>query len=179
MDAQSTANPAYVNDAYSPSDPTDSEGSSTGESVADLAQNGEVFPNQSWNDYALQQVKASGLANLTPSDAAKYFPDGKVTAEGYVNLLAGIANKESGFNPNNTYYEKTMGYNSVGLLQLSATDKAARNLGYSEQDLKDPYKNIQVGVQIMKDQIQSGGVISGQDSSGKWIGGSAYWSTLR
>jgi hypothetical protein len=136
------------------------------------------FPQQAWNDYALQQVQAAGLSNLTPADAAKYFPDGQPTDQGWVNLLAKIAQKESGFNPQDSMLDVN-NTNSVGLLSLSANDPEVRALGYTEADLKDPYKNLQAGIAIMKRTIQNGGVISGQDSSGRWIGATSYWSTLR
>ena len=137
------------------------------------------FANKTWNDYALQQVQASGLMNLNPVDAAKYFPDGNITAQGWVNIISGITKEESNYNPNNVFYENTMGKNSVGLLQLSYDDGVVKNLGYSEQDLKDPIKNLQAGIQIFADQVRKDNVISGTNSNGKWVGGSAYWSTLR
>ena len=154
--------------------------------VASLTKQGTTFPDAGWNTYALQQINQSGLLDLSPSDVAIYFPNsnGKPTAQDYLNLIASMANKESGFDPNNTYYEKTMAKNSVGLLQLSADDAVVKNLGYSEQDLKNPYNNIQAGVQILKNQIQSGGCITCtngtyQNGATKYSGASAYWSTLR
>jgi len=154
------------------------DGTSAGTgNVAELTKAGTSFPNQSWNDYALQQVSNSGLLNLSPSDASNYFPNG-VTAQGYVSLLASIASRESGFNPNDSMLDVN-NTNSVGLLSLSYTDSEAKAAGYSEQDLKDPYKNIEIGVKILKRTIKNGNVISGKNSSGNWTGATAYWSTLR
>ena len=124
-------------------------------SVLDLIKKGQTFPDPSLNDYTLEQIKKSGLLDLNPSDASVYFPNG-ITAEGYLNLISSVAFKESSFNSNDVYYEKTMGKNSVGLLSLSYDDPEVKNLGYSEQDLKDPYKNIEVGVQIFKRTISAG-----------------------
>jgi len=153
-------------------------GKSSKDSIESLIKAGTTLPNKSWNDYLLQQINTSGLLGLTPSDASRYFPSG-ITAEGYQKLLSSVISKESGFNPNDVFYEKTMGKNSVGLFSLSYDDPEVQALGYSEQDLKDPYKNIQAGVQIFKNRVQTGGVISGKNSSGNWVGGTSYWSTLR
>lgn len=155
--------------------------SSTSEEIAELTRSGQAFPKPEWNAYALEQVKASNLPNLTPTDAERYFPEGVVTAEGWVKLLASIAKKESAYDPSRTYFETDpkLRYNSVGLLQLSQPDKEARELGYTEEDLKDPYKNLQVGIKILERQIANDGVISGKNSKGEWIGGTEYWSTLR
>ncbi|MES2953263.1 MAG: transglycosylase SLT domain-containing protein [Patescibacteria group bacterium] len=131
------------------------------------------FRNDSWNAYALAQVQRTGLSNIPITDAAAFFPDGKVTDEGWVELLGKIAKRESDFNPNDVYL------NNYGLLQLTDVDKEARARNYSNEDLKDPYKNIEVGVEIMARQLKKEGVIAGKDAKGKWIGGTAYWETLR
>lgn len=137
------------------------------------------FPNPEWQAYALQQVRASGLSGMRPADADKFFPGEQVTDEGWVSILAFLAKKESNFNPSDTFYETSLGYNSVGLLSLSAVDPEARASGYSEEDLKNPYKNIELGARILARTIRNDGVIVGRDASGKWKGAASYWSTIR
>ena len=149
--------------------PSSGGGSGT---IAQNSQSGLTFPNEDWNAYALQQVQNSGLLELNPSDVATYFPDGQVSAQGYVSLLAGIAKSESNFNTNdnvdhshgtdvgNTY--------SVGLFSLTHTDSAWQRLGYSESDLADPQKQINAAVNILQNQISNTGSISGSSSNHYW-----------
>jgi Transglycosylase SLT domain len=149
-------------------------GSGDNGSIAANAIAGTSFPNQSWNDQAEQAIKDSGILNLNPSDAAKFFPDGNVTAQGYVNLLASIAKSESGFNPNdninhsqgtdvgNTY--------SVGLFSLTGTDRIVQQIkpGATDADLADPTLSINAAVAILKNQVQSTGSITGSASNHYW-----------
>lgn len=158
---------------------TSGNAAATGGTIAQNTQNGLMFPDQSWNDAARQAVIDNGLLDLSPSDAAKYFPNGQPTADGYVSLLASIANSESGFNANdnmnhsqgtdvgNTY--------SVGLFSLSGGDGAVKSLGYSEQDLGDPYKSINAATVILKNQITNSGSITG--GAGTGVNGH-YWGPL-
>jgi len=151
--------------------------------ILELIKNGTILnvrgftpeQNAALNAYALDQINKSGLLGLNPIDADKYFPNG-ITAEGYLNLISSMAYRESGFKPNTMYWEKdmTVPKYSVGLLQLSYDDLEVKRLGYSQEDLKDPYKNIQAGIMILERTIKKGNVISG----GKNKGASAYWSTL-
>lgn len=140
-----------------------------------------------WNDYLLNEIEHSNLMNLSPSDAYKYFPEGAegITAQSWANLLAGIASKESGFDPSLTYQESFKDNNgnyviSTGLLQISQESARAYGFpGITTEDLKDPQTNLRVAVKIMETLVGKYGVISGQNSNGGYIGGAAYWSTLR
>jgi hypothetical protein len=149
-------------------------------SVAANTQAGTTFPSSAGisNDQVVALINQSGILNLSPSDAANFFPGGVPTAQGYASLLASIASKESDYNPNDITSNDVGNTDSVGLLSLSPQDSVARQLGYSEQGLLNPSNNIQAGIQILMNQIQSGGCIS-CGSSGNWKGGAAYWSTLR
>ena len=150
-----------------------------------------TFPRQEWNDCALRAVNASQLPNLRPADADKYFPNGEVTAQGWVNLLAGTARQESGFNPNQEYRETFIDTStgertvSTGLLQLSQGSSRAYGFpGITTQQLKDPCKNIEVGVKIMERWAQRDGVIRGKvpatNNDSGWRGaGARYWSVFR
>lgn len=152
-----------------------------GGSIAKNAVAGITFPDQSWNSAALQEIQNSGILMLTPSDAAKFFPNGTPTAEGYVSLLASIAKSESAFNPNdNTTAHRKDGssaFSSEGLLSLSVGDSAVQALaaqkGVSPQEIiNNPITNIQAGVAILKNQVQSRGTITGGATTG-------YWGPLR
>lgn len=125
-----------------------------------------------WNAYALQKIEESGLLNLSPSDAAKYFPDGNVTAQGYADLMARIAKSESGFRANDNG-DHSQGYDvgstySVGLFSLTESDKLVRERGYSEADLLDPYKNIDAAIAIMANQVRKTGTIRGSSDNHYW-----------
>jgi len=155
-------------------------------SIATNALNGMTFPDQSLNDYTLQQISSSGLLDMNPSDAAKYFPNGQVTAEGYVSVLASIAESESSFNAtdNNNhahvdYTDKETGLPvySEGLYSLSETDSAVKSVasqnGVSvQQVLSNANYSTQAAISILKSQIQSQGTITGGATTG-------YWGPLR
>lgn len=125
-----------------------------------------------WNEYALQKIEESGLLNMSPSDAAKYFPDGNITAQGYADLMARIAKSESSFNPRDNG-DHSQGYDvgstySVGLFSLTDTDRLVKAKGYSEQDLLDPYKNIDAAISIMANQVRTTGSIRGSGDNHYW-----------
>jgi hypothetical protein len=132
------------------------------------------FKNQDWANYMRQKIETSGLNDLSPSDAAKFFPNGQPSTEGWLRVFEEVIERESSFNPNTKWFETKHGYNSVGLLQLSEADTIVKNKGYSEADLTDPYKNIDAGVDIFKFLVQRDGCISCGTK-----GGAAYWSVLR
>ncbi len=135
------------------------------------------FTNQDWADYTRQQIEESGLNTINPKDAAKFFPGGTPSTEGYLRIMEEVIARESSFNPNTTYPELTLGYNSVGLFQLSAVDF---NYKYTEEELKDPKLNIKLGVQRFKTLVQRGGCIACGNTSDPAVSGAAsYWSVLR
>ncbi len=148
-----------------------------------------MFPNQSWTDFALKEVRASGLADINPADAPDFLLDG--TAESWVHLLAAMAKHESNFKPSLTYNEDGIleGVVSTGLLQLSeassrAYAKFARNkkikaeiAAATTESLKDPLFNIRVGVVILKRWVAIDGVVATRTAP--WLGGARYWSVLR
>ncbi len=140
-------------------------------SIVANTQAGLMFPNQEWNATLVQEIKDSGIMNLSPSDSAKYFPNGNPTAEQWASLFVSIANKETtGFNPkDNTVEHKLDGnssFSSEGLFSLSVGDPevkaVARNNGVTPQDvLGDPTLSIKSSVQIMKRTINDNGYIGG------------------
>ncbi len=150
-------------------------------SIAASSKAGSSFPNQSWNDYALNQIQQSGLLNLKPSDAAKYFPNGQPTAQGYVSLLASIARSESGFNANDNlnkayvdFYDKNgKPVYSQGLFSISDGDAAVKQLASkygisTQQVIANPLYNIEASVNIMNAQIKNTGSITGSQNNHYW-----------
>ncbi|MCF7865791.1 MAG: transglycosylase SLT domain-containing protein, partial [Candidatus Pacebacteria bacterium] len=141
------------------------------------------IPNLNWSAYALDLIKKSRLPQTRPTDAGSYFVGGQVSAEGWLLILGGMIECESSFNPNTTYQEpggsKGPGTLSVGLLQMSKEDPEASRKGYSSNDLKDPYKNLEVGIGRLESLIVRDNCITCWNGPAGWRGGSAYWSVLR
>jgi hypothetical protein len=142
------------------------------------------MPQEELQQYLMELIAESGLTGMSPSDAAKYFPNGG-TAEEWTSLFVDIIKRESNFNPNLTYKESFTDRNgnpviSTGLMQISQESARAYGFpGITTEQLKDPKTNMQVGVAIMKKWVAQDGCVSCKDSSGKWRGGARYWSTLR
>jgi hypothetical protein len=98
----------------------------------------------------------------------------------FSHLLASMAQLESVNKTDATFLENN-GNVSTGLLQISykSISPIYRQNGcymiYSQQDLKDPYKNLQCGLGILTSLIKRSGYIARTNH----VGASAYWSTLR
>jgi hypothetical protein len=88
-----------------------------------------------------------------------------------------VAYHESGWNPKSKYFEKTMGYYSEGLLQLSYVDKqwAPYCKFPAKQDaaesILDPYINLDCGLKIMAKQIEKKGKII--------VSSGVYWAVIK
>ena len=141
------------------------------------------IPNLNWSSYALSLIQKSRLPQTNPIDAGSYFVGGKVTAEGWLLIIGGMIECESSFNPNTTYQEpggtKGPGTLSVGLLQMSKEDPEAKRKGYGDQDLKDPLKNLEVGIGRLESLVLRDNCITCWSGPTGWRGASAYWSVLR
>jgi uncharacterized protein (TIGR02594 family) len=113
------------------------------------------------------------------ADKAAFGDNG--TLKFWAELVIAMAHYESAWNPASVYQEppppKGPGTLSVGLLQLSKGDARAYGVGFetTDEDLKDPIKNIKVGVAVLAHLIERDGCI--QNSANK--GGARYWSVLR
>jgi hypothetical protein len=98
----------------------------------------------------------------------------------FAHLLASMAQLESVNKTDATFLENN-GNLSTGLLQISykSISRIYRQNGcssiYSQEDLKDPYKNLQCGLGILTSLVKRSGYIARSNH----IGASAYWSTLR
>lgn len=138
-----------------------------------------LFPNQDWANYVWKLV-----ADMpTPGDQYILSKKG-MTRTNWVHFFAAMAKHESNFKPELEYRENFKNGRgetviSTGLFQLSY--ESARSYGFTgitTEDLKDPYKNIEVAVAIMKKWVKADGVINGKHF-GKYLGGARYWSVIR
>ena len=98
----------------------------------------------------------------------------------WCELLVAMSKFESSWRPNEVYQEDD-GQDSVGLFQLSIGDQNNYHLtppAHSEQDLKDPFLNIQWAVSILAHWTAHDGLIA-TGIAGDNRGGARYWSVLR
>jgi hypothetical protein len=99
----------------------------------------------------------------------------------WCELLVAVANRESGWDPNNVFRE-SFGVNSIGLLQLSFEDQFNFHPNLTphiddEDDLKKPLLNLEWGVTIFARLLQKDGIVAngaGADSRGA----ARYWPVL-
>ncbi len=87
-------------------------------------------------------------------------------------VIKAICSAESDFNPNESYYEDTMGYYSLGLMQLSYEDYEAYDfiLDPNKNRLCEVELNIKLGMIILDKLIARHGAFE--------INNGNYWSTL-
>lgn len=133
-----------------------------------------------WGQYS----KVSDGASLCP----KYNSLSKEQKGQVLTQMWGyVMQHESAWSPTSRMFEKTMGYYSEGLLQLSYVDKQWAKYckfdkagddakGYAADDprrtILDPYINLHCGLRIMGDQLD--------DHGGKlMISSGVYWAVLR
>jgi len=139
-----------------------------------------LFPKKEWADYLWKLLDNMPRAQ---DEFTLCGPKG-LTRENWLHLFAAIAKNESNFKPELTYKETFKNSRgeyviSTGLFQLSY--ESARGYGFSgitTEQLKDPYKNIEVAVKIMRTWVQRDGVVSGENYRG-WLGAARYWSVFR
>ena len=162
----------------------------TGTYPGGKAGNGKEFTPE-MKAFAMQMAEKYGLTNLSPSDAMKYFGhEGPASAEEWAGLMARMVNVESGFDPNNTYYETYI--NSAGQRVPALNDKGEQMIsrglfqlsegdlpGLTVADCYDPYKNMETAVKIMARDIGKAGVINGRAEGQGNTGLAAYWGPFR
>ncbi len=170
----STGNTGGTTSNNRPGTGNTSGGATGAGSIAANAKAGMTFPDESWNAAALEAIKNSGILNLSPADAARYFPGGVPTAQGYLSILASIAKSESGFNPSDGL-DHSQGYDvgntySVGLFSFTGGE-----WGYSEAELGNPYNSIDAAVKQLNFQITNSGSIAGGSGTGRT---GHYWGPL-
>lgn len=138
-----------------------------------------AFPQQAWAEHALKLVEKSKLPQTKVKDP--FCPE--MNNRNWVHLLAAMTRYESNFKPTLTYQEKFKNSKgefviSTGLLQLSY--ESSRGYGFpgiTTEQLKDPFKNLEVGVAILSKLVAQDGVITSDKAP--WKGGARYWSVLR
>jgi len=115
-----------------------------------------------------QALRAAIEANWTKLAPAKDMPDfcpkysqlsdaGK--KEAWAHLFVAIAKPESSWDPATRYFEKTMGYYSEGLYQLSVVDESWAKCGLAKDTILKPDVNIRCAVKIMAGQVSKQGVV--------------------
>lgn len=145
----------------------------------------------SWSQYVYDQVPAlaPNLLSKAPADIAQYCPAYASLSVSdktnfWVYLVSSIAQLESDFDPTQVYTESFTDSSgnrvqSIGLLQLSITDNSYGCGFTSSADLQNADKNLACGLRILNKLVGQNGQLAGQSSSGSWLGGARYWSTLR
>lgn len=138
------------------------------------------FPDKSWSEYALKEVKASKLLSVNPVDAKEFCPKG-MNANNWVHLLAAMTKYESNFKPSTTYKENFKNSRgewviSTGLLQLSYESVRGYGFNVTTEQLKDPKLNLTIGIKILERWVVQDKRIA---SGNPYRGGSRYWSVLR
>lgn len=144
-----------------------------------------------WSQYVFQQVPVLGkdLLARAPADIASFCPgySDLNTADKknfWVYFLSAMTQLESGHRPEVSFQEAFNDSQgnpviSRGLLQISIESGNAYGCGFrNEQEVHDPYKNLDCGLRILNRWIGRDGVISG-GGSGAWRGGARYWAVLR
>lgn len=139
-----------------------------------------AWKNVAWSTELLKQIDSVlpklELASDLPNWCPNYPKLGKEDRKNvWATLMIEIARYESNFKPGNKYFEKTMGYDSIGLFQLSYPDKMSWcQMSAASGNLVDPIVNIQCAVPKMGQLIARDKVISVGNK-----GLAAYWSTIR
>lgn len=137
-----------------------------------------------WNPHVLATAKAHIDKLEKAKDVERFFPnyakkDLADRCECWRSLIEAMVQFESGNNPSLHYGEPPpLGYDSVGLLQLSYEDTHYKKLIKLDRKLKtleDPINNLCGGLRILATLIAKDGCITSTRNKG----GSAYWSVLR
>lgn len=136
-----------------------------------------------WSDYLFTLISNDFEAFDSGKDQTKFCPnwqnmtkDQKINAIG--ELFSAIALHESTWDPKARTFEKSMGYYSEGLFQISYVDKEwLPECPINEKDPKasilDPKNNIKCAVEIMKRQVKKTGLYYLPKSS-SYI----YWAVI-
>ena len=142
-----------------------------------------------WNHPAWsQELIADFTKNLsvfeTATDLTSFCPNYFSLTPGvkplvFANLAVEIAYRESAFDPNNIYHEQSMGYDSIGLFQLSYSDGIGPGctLYAAVDSLQDPINNIDCAVLEMAKLVKRDHLIASGGPENR-IGLSRYWSTI-
>lgn len=149
----------------------------------------KVAGSVKWSEHLRSLFRASKIPDLFLADGDEWHRGyNQMPREMKVELWAhlfGITMKyECDYNPRD--YSVDVGTPddketwSVGLMQMSVCDQPnyGFKLGYSFEDLQDPYKNTILAVRVAEKLVAQDGLIDGK-IDGKWKGLSRYWGTIR
>lgn len=99
--------------------------------------------------------------------------------EALANMAVGIARYESGYDPSQHFAEPGLGYDSIGLYQLSYEDAFPWcSMDQPSKSLEDPITNIRCAVPEMARLAAKDKIISGP-TAGDNRGLGRYWSVVR
>ncbi len=91
-------------------------------------------------------------------------------------LMSSVSHFESSFNPNERYYESSMGKYSEGLFQLSTSDSSYySNCDVDSENILDPKENIRCAISILDVQIEGS---SSREPGRIFPESYFYWSVL-
>jgi len=144
-----------------------------------------------WSKHVFERIPALApeLLSSAPKDIAEFCPAyanlGETDRKNFwVYLVSAMAELESDFDPENVYKESFLDSKgnpvlSIGLLQLSLSDASIYGCQFSSnEDIKEPNRNLDCGLRILNKWVGKDRLISGKAGT-SWGGGSRYWSTLR
>lgn len=147
-----------------------------------------ALPKQEWSDYLFKLVKESGLAELDLPYQDTYCPNG-LTVKNWTHLFVAMMKYESNFKPEEVYKEdfKDSSGNyvmSTGLFQISLSSSrqsayGCRDFIQTNDDLKDPYKNMRCSVNIAKYWVSKDKRVGVGYNSSTARGLARYWSVMR
>ena len=141
-----------------------------------------------YTEWLVQEIKASGLDRLTPSDGKEFgLLSTSDAVEFWGNILVEVSFWESGWDTKNAYTESfgdSRGVNVVsrGLFQISV--ESGNNRKRSDcrltdyKQLHDAHINIWCSARIIAYFVRTDGVISKKTVTG-WKGPARYFSVLR
>ena len=125
----------------------------------------------------LGRLDAAGDASSFCPPFAGLQPADKV--EVLATLAVGVALFESGYDPSQRYREP-MGYDSVGLFQLSYEDRFAWcTMDPVTRSLEDPLTNIRCAVPEMARLVSRDRTLAGGSTNADARGLARYWSVVR
>ena len=147
------------------------------------AANGRV----AWTAAALEEVREAGSglwrAGFTPSDIEAFCPGyaGKGQADRqafWVGLLSSMAKWETGGYSPTAAYREANGELSIGLLQLSITDRRVCPW-IDETTIRQAEPNVRCGIRILARDVGRDGIIAQGTDKISARGAARYWGPMR
>lgn len=113
---------------------------------------------KAWSAALTESIETHWAVLKTAPDLKRVCPKYESFSEAekknaWAELFVNVAYYESAWKPDTKYFEKTMGYYSEGLYQLSVVDESWAKCGLTATTILEPITNIKCGVKIMARQI--------------------------